>query len=146
MSSPITPITQTWSGNLGGLAVTGSYDSTTKSIKTVVTNTLSKELCYVQTEPHLKLGTKTVAEMGPEMVGNLKPRQTATSVLYIADEPNLAGVNFDGYVMHMEVFDCSGPGPAGGAPTINPLTGVPASSEGSEGVNDGVESGEEGEH
>ena len=26
-------------------------------------------------------------------------------------EPELAGVSYDGYVIHMEVFDCGGPGP-----------------------------------
>ena len=136
MSSPITPISQSWSGNLGGLDVTGSYDANAKSLTSVVTNTLSEELCYVQTEPHLKMGKNTVAEMGPDMVGDLNPGETKTSVLYLADEPGLAGVQFDGFVMHMEVFACSGLGPDEGAPTINPLTGQPGS--GSEGSNEGT--------
>ena len=42
----------------------------------------------------------------------------------------MAGVQFDGFAMHMEVFSCSGPGPDGGAPTINPLTGLSGSGEG----------------
>jgi ribosomal protein L19 len=132
MSSPVTPITKVWSGNLGGLKVTGSYNLAAKSLKTVVTNTLSKKLGYVQTEPHLKKGSRTVAEMGPGMIGHLNPGQTKTLVLFIADEPELKGIVFDGYKMHMEVYAADGPGPKGGASTINPLTGLSAPSEGGE--------------
>ena len=39
------------------------------------------------------------------------PGQTVTSSVALATEPALAGVAFDGYVVHMEVFDCAGPGP-----------------------------------
>ena len=145
MSSPVTPITQPWSGNLGGLDVAGSYDPNAMSFTTVVTNTLSEKLCYVYTEPHLKMGANTVGEMGPGLVGDLEPGQTKTSVLYLADEPALAGITFDGYKMHMEVYSCSGPGLEGGAPTINPLTGLPSSAEGgSEGGTEGAEGNEGG--
>ena len=75
-------------------------------------DTLSEKLCYVQAEPHLKSGTKTVGELGPEKLGNLNPGQETTSSLPIAGEPKLAGVSYDGYVVHMEVFDCSGSDPA----------------------------------
>ena len=75
-------------------------------------NTLSQKLCYVQAEPHLKSGTKTVGELGPEKLGNLNAGQETTSSLSVASEPKLAGVAYDAYVVHMEVFDCSGPGPA----------------------------------
>ena len=74
-------------------------------------NTLAETLCYVQAEPHLKSGTKTVGELGPQKLGNLNPGQEVTSSLSVASEPNLAGVSFDGYVVHMETFDCGGPGP-----------------------------------
>ena len=66
----------------------------------------------MQAEPHLKAGTKTVGELGPDKLGHLDPGQEATSSLKVASEPKLAGVSYDGYVIHMEVFDCSGPGPA----------------------------------
>ena len=112
MSSPITPIGQSWSGVLGGLAVFMQYDATTRAVHGTVRNTLSQKLCYVQAEPHLKSGTKTVGELGPEKLGDLNPGQQATTRLSVASEPNLAGVSFDGYVVHMEVFDCSGLGPA----------------------------------
>ena len=112
MSSPITPLGQSWNGVLGGLAVSMQYDAATQSVHGTVRNTLSQRLCYVQAEPHLKSGTKTVGELGPEKLGHLNPGQEATTSLSVASEPKLAGVSYDGYVVHMEVFDCSGPGPA----------------------------------
>ena len=112
MSSPITPLERSWSGVLGGLAVSIQYDAATQSVHGTVRNTLQQKLCYVQAEPHLKSGTKTVGELGPEKLGHLNPGQEATTSLTVAGEPELAGVSYNGYVVHMEVFDCSGPGPA----------------------------------
>ena len=111
MSSPIIPLGQPWNGLLGGLAVSTQHDSATQAIHGSVRNTLSQTLCYVQAEPHLKSGTKTVGELGPEKLGHLKPGQEALSRLAVASEPRLAGVFYDGYVVHMEVFNCYGPGP-----------------------------------
>ncbi len=111
MSSPITPLGQSWDGVLGGLAVSAQYDEATQSVHATVRNTLSETLCYVQAEPHLKSGTITVGELGPDKLGHLNPGQEATSSLTVDSEPELAGVSYDGYVVHMEVFDCSGPGP-----------------------------------
>ena len=111
-SSPIIPLGESWNGVLGGLAVSMQYDAATRTVHGTVRNTLSQKLCYVQAEPHLKSGTKTVGELGPEKLGNLNPAQETTSSLSVAGEPELAGVSYDGYVVHMEVFDCSGPGPA----------------------------------
>ena len=111
MSSPIIPLDQTWNGVLGGLAISARYDAATKTVHSTVQNTTSQKLCYVQAEPHLKSGTRTVGELGPDKLGDLNPGQQATSSLAIAGEPNLAGVAYDGYVVHMEVFDCAGPGP-----------------------------------
>ena len=132
MSSPIIPLEQWWNGVLGGLAVSMQYHAATRTVHGTVRNTLSQKLCYVQAEPHLKSGTKTVGELGPEKLGDLKPGQQATTSLSVASEPELAGVSYDGYVIHMEVFDCSGLGPA-------PHTG----GEGGEGS--GVEHGPGGE-
>ena len=111
MSSPITPLDQTWNGVLGGLAVSARYDTTTQSVHTTGQNISQQTLCYVQAEPHLKSGTQTVGELGPGKMGDLNPRQEATSVLAVSAEPELAGIAYDGYVVHMEVFDCGGPGP-----------------------------------
>ena len=111
MSSPITPLGGSWNGVLGGLAVSMQYEAATESVHATVRNTLSETLCYVQAEPHLKSGTETVGELGPGKLGHLSPGQEATSSLTVADEPELAGVLYDGYVLHMEVFDCSGSGP-----------------------------------
>ena len=133
MSSPIILLGESWKGVLGGLAVSIQYDSATRSVHGTVGNTLSQKLCYVQAEPHIKSGTKTVGELGPEKLGDLNPGQEATTSLTVASEPKLAGVSYDGYVVHMEVFDCSGPGPA-------PHTG----GEGSEGNGEHGSGGEEG--
>ena len=111
MSSPITPLGQTWNGNLGGLAIYARYNAATQSVQSAVQNTLSQVLCYVQAEPHLKSGTTTVGELGPDVLGHLSPGQQVTSSVSVAGEPGLAGVSFDGYVVHMEVFDCAGTGP-----------------------------------
>ena len=111
MSSPITPLDQTWNGVLGGLAISASYDAATQTVHSTVQNTLPQTLCYVQAEPHLKSGKQTVGELGPDQLGDLNPGQQATSSISVSSEPNLAGVSFDGYVVHMEVFDCGGPGP-----------------------------------
>ena len=112
MSSPIIPLTKPWNGILGGLAVSMQYDEATRTVHGKVRNTLSEKLCYVQAEPHLKSGTRTVGELGPEKLGHLDPGQEEASSLTVADEPELGEVSYDGYVVHMEVFDCSGPGPA----------------------------------
>ena len=111
MSSPIIPLGQSWEGVLGGLAVSMQYDPATQSVHGSVQNSLSQTLCYVQAEPHLKSGTKTVGELGPEKLGNLIPGQQVATNLTVASEPKLAGVAYDGYVVHMEVFDCAGSGP-----------------------------------
>ncbi len=136
MSSPTIPLGHSWNGVLGGLAVSAQYDGATQSVHTTVQNTLSQTLCYVQAEPHLKSGKTTVGELGPDILGDLNPGQQATSILAVASEPNLAGVGFDGYVVHMEVFDCAGPGPM-------PHTGG-ESEEGAEAGGEDSESG--GEH
>ena len=131
MSSPIIHLGQSWSGVPGGLAVSMQYDAATRTVHGTVQNTLSRKLCYVQAEPHLKSGTRTVGELGPEKLGHLDPGQEATSSLAVAGEPELAGVSYDGYVVHMEVFDCTGPGPS-----------APTAGEGAEG--DGEHGGGEG--
>ncbi len=133
MSSPITPLGQGWSGVLGGLAVSMQYDSAARSVHGTVRNTLANTLCYVQAEPHLTWGTKTVGELGPDKLGHLSPGQEVTSSLTAAGEPELAGVSFDGYVVHMEVFDCDGPGPA-----------AQTGGEGAEGSGEHGTGGEEG--
>ena len=111
MSSPVIPLGQTWDGVLGGLAISARYDSTTQSVQSTVRNTTQQVLCYVQAEPHLKSGTQTVGELGPDVLGHLSPGQEATTSVSVSSEPSLARVSFDGYVVHMEVFDCSGTGP-----------------------------------
>lgn len=111
MSSPITPLDETWTGVLGGMAVEASFDQATGTMHTTVRNTLGETLCFVQSEPHLKSGTRTVGELGPEKLGDLAPGQQVSTSISVDSEPSLAGVSFDGYVVHLEVFECGGPGP-----------------------------------
>ena len=159
MSSPITPLNQTWNGVLGGLHVSARYDAATQSVQSTVRNTLPQVLCYVQAEPHLKSGTQTVGELGPDVLGHLSPGREAESSVSVASEPSLAGVSFDGYVVHLEVFDCGGPGPVphtggagaeggGGEGTGGEEHGPGGEGSGSEGGGEGSESGSEsgGEH
>ncbi len=131
MSSPITPLGQTWNGVLGGLAVSARYDAATQSVQSTVQNTTSQVLCYVQSEPHLKSGTTTVGELGPDVLGHLNPGQQAISSVSVSSEPSLAGVSFDGYVIHLEVFDCAGTGPV-------PHTGGESAGGGAEGGGEGA--------
>ncbi|WP_419837451.1 FxLYD domain-containing protein [Candidatus Poriferisodalis sp.] len=148
MSSPVIPLDQTWTGNLGGLDVAASYDTATQTVRTTVRNTTTQTLCYVQSEPHMKAGAQTVGELGPEKLGDLAPGQSATSVLSVADEPAMAGVAFDGYVVHMEVFDCNGPGPIphSGGEGGEGAEGAGGHAEGNEasGENGGESGGERG--
>ena len=140
MSSPITPLDQPWTGVLGGIAVDARYDAATQTIHTTVRNALGQQQCYVQVEPHLKAGARTVGELGPGQVGDLQPGQQATSSLGLASEPNLAGVAFDGYVIHVEVFDCGGPGPV---PHTGGGEGLGGESAGGEGHGPDGEGGSE---
>ncbi|MYE39083.1 MAG: hypothetical protein F4X27_02485 [Chloroflexi bacterium] len=140
MSSPIIPLDQTWNGVLGGLAISANYDAATQSVNATVQNTTSQTLCYVQAEPHLKSGTQTVGELGPDVLGDLNPGQQAVSSVSVASESSLAGVAFDGYVVHMEVFDCGGPGPV---PHAGGEGGEGGEGPGGEGHGPGGEGGSE---
>ncbi len=151
MSSPIIPLGRTWQGTLGPLAIDARYDAATQSVISTVQNTTSQKVCYVQAEPHLKSGTTTIGELGPDKLGDLAPVQKVTSSMSVASEPALAGVAFDGYVVHMEVFDCAGPGPqphpAGqGGEGGSEGAGGEGHGPGGEGGSEGAEgaSGEEG--
>ncbi len=148
MSSPVTPLGQTWEGNLGGLAVSARYDPATWSVQSTVQNTLPQVLCYVQSEPHLKSGTRTVGELGPDVLGHLSPGQIAVSSVSVASEPSLTGVSFDGYVVHLEVFDCGGTGPVphtgGEGAEGGGGEGAGGEGHGSGGEGSGGEGGEEG--
>ncbi|MDE0120953.1 MAG: hypothetical protein OXS33_04410 [bacterium] len=151
MSSPVVPLDQTWNGNLGGLAVSAWYDAATQTVHSTVQNTTSQALCYVQAEPHLKSGTQTVGELGPDVLGHLSPGQTATSSVALSTEPALAGVSFDGYVIHMEIFDCAGSGPVphtggegGGGEGAGGEGHGPGGEGGSESGSEGGSGGEEG--
>ena len=145
---PRSPLSdQTWNGVLGGLAVAARYDAATKSVHATVRNTTSQTLCYVQAEPHLKSGTQTVGELGPDKLGDLNPGQASdVQASRLPANRDLAGVSYDGYVVHLEVFDCAGPGPVAhtgseGAEGVSGESGSESGSEGSGGSEEGSGAG-----
>ena len=108
-SSPILQLGQSWQGTMGGLLeVTADYDVATNTISGTVKNISSNKLCWGLSEPHMKLGMTTVGELGPEMLGDLLPGQTVNTNLVVNTDPKFTGYAFDGYVIHMEVYDCNG--------------------------------------
>ena len=137
MSSPITPLNQTWNGVLGGLAISARYDAATQSVHATVRNTLSQKLCYVANRTSPEVGDADGRGAGTRQAGRPEPRTEAASSLAVASEPKLAGVSYDGYVIHMEVFDCAGPGP------VPHTGGEGAEGSGGEGSESGGESGSE---
>lgn len=109
MSSPILAIGESWQGNMNGLIdVTAQYDTLTSTIYGTITNVASQKLCWVMSEPHMKLGTRTVGELGPEMLGHINPGEQVNFSMLIYGDPKYSGYDFDGYVLHMETYDCSG--------------------------------------
>ncbi|MYC02610.1 MAG: hypothetical protein F4X58_11885 [Chloroflexi bacterium] len=145
MSSPIIPLDETWTGVLGGIAVEASFDQATGTAHTTVRNTTGETLCFVQSEPHLKSGSNTVGELGPDVIGDLAPGQAVTTSISVASEPELQGVSFDGYVVHLEVFECGGPGPQPHSGEAGEGGGSGEGRESSEGGHSGGEHGGRGE-
>lgn len=113
MSSPILQLGQSWQGNMAGLIdVTIDYDTSTHIISGTITNVSSQKLCWALSEPHMKLGNQTVGELGPEQLGDLLPGQQVTTSLSVLNDPKYTGYNYDGYLIHMEVYDCTAGIPA----------------------------------
>ena len=88
-----------------------SYDPVRRSFSGIVENAMALTACSVQIELNLKQGTRTVVELGPSPVGDLAPGASATTELLVDDEPLAAGVAFDAWEIHPEVFDCNCPVP-----------------------------------
>ncbi len=108
-SSPVLKLGQSWSGSMGGLIdVSINYDTATNTVYGTVKNISSRTLCWTLSEPHMKLGTVTVGELGPETLGDLAPGQQVTTRLNVLTDPKYTGYKFDGYLIHMEVYDCNG--------------------------------------
>ena len=103
-------------GVVNGVRVAMSYDPVRRSFSGIVENTMALTACSVQIELNLKQGTRTVVELGPSPVGDLAPGASATTELLVDDEPLAAGVAFDAWEIHPEVFDCNCPvpNPSGG--------------------------------
>ena len=125
-SSPVLALDESWDGVVNGLRVAMSYDPDRRSFSGIVENTMAQTACFVQIELNLKQGTRTVVELGPSPVGDLAPGARATTELLVDDEPQAAGVAFDAWEIHPELFDCNGPGP-------NPARGEGGGESGGEG-------------
>ena len=111
-SSPILALDESWDGVVNGLRVAMSYDPDRRSFSGIIENTMAQTACFVQIELNLKQGTRTVVELGPSPVGDLAPGARATTELLVDNEPQAAGVAFDAWEIHPELFDCNGPGPS----------------------------------
>ena len=107
-SSPILSLDESWDGVVNGVRVAMSYDPGRRSFSGTVQNMTGQTACSVQIELNLKQGTRTVVELGPSPVGDLAPGASSTTELRVDDEPLAAGVTFDAWEIHPEVFDCNG--------------------------------------
>ena len=110
-SSPILGLDESWDGVVNGVRTSMSYDAARGAFYGFVENPGDTTLCFVQIELNLKVGAQTVVELGPQPVGDLAPGARVPVELLVADEPLAAGVAFDAWEIHPEVFDCGGPGP-----------------------------------
>ena len=111
-SSPILALDESFDGVVNGVRVAMSYDPVRRSFSGIVENVMALTACSVQIELNLKQGTRTVVELGPSPVGDLAPGASATTELLVDDEPEAAGVDFDAWEIHPEVFDCNCPIPS----------------------------------
>ena len=137
-SSPILALDESWDGLVNGLRTSMAYDPARGAFAGFVENPGDTTLCFVQIELNLKQGTQTVVELGPQPVGDLAPGERVPVELLVADEPLAAGVAFDAWEIHPEVFDCSGPGP------VNTEGAGEHGGRGSEGVEGGGSDASEG--
>ena len=113
MSSPILKLGESWQGTMSGLIeVSVSYDTTTHTVSGTIKNISSGKLCWLLSEPHMKMGSKTVGELGPGMLGDLLPGEQVNTSLDVLTDPRYTGYQFDGYVLHMEAYDCTAGAPA----------------------------------
>ena len=108
-SSPVLALGESWQGTMGGLVeVTGSYDTATNTVYSTVKNISSQTLCWGLVEPHMQLVNQTVGELGPLQLGNIAPGQQVSTSVIVANDPKYSNYTFDGYVIHVEVYDCTG--------------------------------------
>lgn len=110
-SRPILGLDESWDGVVNGVRTSMAYDAARGAFSGFVENPGSTTLCFVQIELNLKVGAQAVVELGPQPVGDLAPGARMPVELLVADEPLAAGVAFDAWEIHPEVFDCGGPGP-----------------------------------
>ena len=143
-SSPILALDESWDGVVNGLRVAMSYDPVRRSFSGTVENATAQTVCSVQIELNLKQGTCTVVELGPSPVGDLAPGASATTELLVDDEPLAAGVAFDAWEIHPEMFDCdcNVPSPSSTSSEGGEGGGERGHDEGGEGGGEGGEGSE----
>ena len=109
-SGAITSLGKRFKGIINEFEVDMFYDAKTMSVTGTIKNISSKKIFSVQTEHHLKLGKRTVAEMKTTKVGDLNPGEMrkTTAPIREKDRSRLTNGTFDGYVIHIEVL---GPNP-----------------------------------
>ena len=110
-SSPILGLDESWDGIVNGVRISMSYDPARGAFSGFVENAEDTPLCFVLIELNLKQGSQTVVELGPQPLGDMAPGGRMPVELLVADEPLAAGLSFDSWEIHPEVFDCGGPGP-----------------------------------
>ena len=143
-SSPILALDESWDGVVNGVRVAMSYDPVGRSFSGTVQNMTAQTACSVQIELNLKQGTRTVVELGPSPVGDLAPGARAATELRVDDEPLAAGVTFDAWEIHPEVFDCNG-SPDSSSGEGNEASGHAEGPEGGESGEEGGDAGGEGQ-
>lgn len=121
-SSPILTLDESWDGIVNGIRTAMSYDSTTGSFSGIVENTTNQTIKSILIELNLKKGTRTVVELGPQPVGDLKPGEQTTVELLVSDEPLAKGVVFDAWEIHPEAEGAGDGGESGSEESGNALT------------------------
>lgn len=146
-SSPVLKLNESWNGVVNGIRTDMKYDKANQRFYGVVSNASSQDIKGILIELNLKSGTKTVVELGPKPVGDLKPGESVNVELLVSDEPEAKGVQFDAWEIHPEAEGLgSGEGSTEGSnegPEGTEGSGEAGESHGSEGT-EGSESGEEG--
>lgn len=126
--SPITPLNESYKGVILGLEVNISYNSQKNTLEGTIKNVSSKKIRFIQNEPHILMGKKTVGELGPQRLGDLKPGEIVKTKIDISNDPKFKRrkPKFDGYFIHIEVG----------------VTGYPTHEGGENGEKEGHEEGE----
>lgn len=107
-ATPIKALDQTCDNTINGMRVQMAYEANTRTFTGNISNTTNQTLKNVLVEMNIKNGTKTVVELGPLQVGDLKAGDVKSVKLAVDDEPAAKGLTFDGYQVHPEADNIQG--------------------------------------